>query len=190
MMSKVLIAIAAFLSCAAVASAETPVVSYPTDVTTNADVVQYLGAARAYWAVKDPSAATTCVEQVIVSPIGPLPGYTGQIVESPAAATVIGMCTITLAPLTWDLGGLELCEMLTHEYGHTLGLPDEASPAIMGYDWARYDVPTCNQDVFGWYGLSKSDKRWLKENGLAEPIARKPHRCTKAEQRAGFGGWC
>ena len=160
-----------------------------TDVTNQPVTQAYLQAAINYWKVEDPTLTTPCDEQVIVAPLPTLSNYSG-VVANPWGATFLYGCTITIDPIAWQIGSSSLCTLIVHEYGHTLGLDDSPSPAIMSNDMYAVDVPTCDQALFGWYGLRPYDKRWLKENGLAVIPKRHPHRCTKKEQAEGYGGWC
>jgi len=75
----------------------------------------------------------------------------GTVVVAAPAKTVDGERTFDIAPRTWQVYSVNdamaawTCTALAHEYGHALGYPDGASPAIMDTDVSPQFDPLCER---------------------------------------------
>ena len=166
----VLAALACGLSVCGIAQAAT--------VTHNRNVSNQMSLARAYWRVMAPTLTAPCPVQVFEGPLTAALGNDGAI--EPAlnvwAETVDGSCQIVISADMWGAVNrgdtydtYNTCIAFAHEYGHTLGLADAASPAMMNANWtkaSRVD-PLCAQYTFGWNKISQASRTWLTANGLA-----------------------
>jgi hypothetical protein len=164
---------ASVLMAATTASAD----PLPVDVTSTPLVQRDLALAISYWAIERPALTATCTpEQVLVAPMADATGNDG--VTLPAAQvwaeTNLSACVIAISQSMWHaiVAGSRAdrraaCTMFAHEYGHTLGLADTASVAMLNMDSNRQDDPLCTQAVFGWRGTSTRDRGWLAANHLA-----------------------
>jgi hypothetical protein len=159
------------------------------NVTTDRTVTSEISLAAAYWRVEAPALTAPCPVQVFEGPLTAALGEAGAI--EPAAdvwaETVDGSCNIVISPDMWRAANrgdaydtYNTCIAFAHEYGHTLGLPDEASPAIMNFAWtpASEVDPLCGQYTYGWSKISTASRTWLTDNGLA-------HRHERAARRSG-----
>jgi hypothetical protein len=159
------------------------------NVTTDRAVTSEISLAAAYWRVEAPALTAPCPVQVFEGPLTAALGEAGAI--EPAAdvwaETVDGSCDIVISPDMWRAANRDdaydiynTCIAFAHEYGHTLGLPDEASPAIMNFAWtpASEVDPLCGQYTYGWSKISAASRAWLTANGLA-------HRHERAARRSG-----
>jgi hypothetical protein len=147
-------------------------------VTHNRNVSNQMSLARAYWHVMAPTLTAPCPVQVFEGPLTAALGNAGAI--EPAlnvwAETVDGSCQIVISADMWGAVNrgdtydtYNTCIAFAHEYGHTLGLADAASPAMMNANWtkaSRVD-PLCAQYTFGWSKISQASRTWLTANGLA-----------------------
>ena len=147
-------------------------------VTQNRNVSDQMSLARAYWHVVAPRLAAPCPVQVFEGPLTAALGNAGA--TEPAsnvwAETVDGSCQIVISADMWGAVNrgdaydtFNTCIAFAHEYGHTLGLADQASPAIMNANWtkaSRID-PLCAQYTFGWSRISQASRTWLTAHGLA-----------------------
>jgi hypothetical protein len=174
---KRIVSIAALLVALAIpAGASATGVAVPasasgTDVTPLAVIQRDLRLASEYWAIEQPALSSPCLsDQVLVTTMQDGIGDNGQIVAASDvwAETALGACTINVAPVAWALGAsgnsntsFMLCVLIAHEYGHTLGLPDTESVAMMSSDWGRRDDPLCDRAVYGWHWTLHKDREWL-----------------------------
>ena len=147
-------------------------------VTHNRNVSEQILLARAYWHVVAPTLVAPCPVQVFEGPLTVALGNAGA--TEPAsnvwAETVDGSCQIVISADMWGAVNrgdtydtFNTCIAFAHEYGHTLGLADQASPAMMNANWtkaSRID-PLCAQYTFGWSKISKASRAWLAAHGLA-----------------------
>jgi hypothetical protein len=106
-------------------------------------------------------------------------------VSNTAAETPVGACQIVLAPVTWTAyalhqgdppfpavpvnaatGRYTLCAILTHEYGHSLGLADVNDNTMMNADPTvrGREQPLCAA-VYTPKHLTRYDRRWLASYG-------------------------
>ena len=149
-------------------------------VTHNRNVSDQMSLARAYWHVVAPTLVAPCPVQVFEGPLTAALGNAGAT-EPRAnvwAETVDGSCQIVISADMWSAVNrgdtydrYNTCIAFAHEYGHTLGLADQASPAMMNANWtpaSRID-PLCAQYTFGWSNISQVSRDWLATNGLAHP---------------------
>src|SRR5579862_7147531 len=141
-------------------------------VTANRNVSNQMSLARAYWHVVDPTLTAPCPVEVFEGPLTAALGNAGAI--EPAsnvwAETVDGSCQIVISADMWGAVNrgdtydtYNTCIAFAHEYGHTLGLPDAVSPAMMNAKWtnaSRID-PLCAQYTFGWNKISQASRTWL-----------------------------
>lgn len=161
--------VAGLLVCAAAEAA---------NVTANRTVRNEISLARAYWHIEEPTLAGPCPVQVFEGPLTAALGQAGAI--EPAsdvwAETVDGSCDIVISPSMWQAANrgdtydtYNTCIAFAHEYGHTLGLPDEPMPAIMNFKWTKASQvdPLCGQYTYGWSKISEASRTWLTANGLA-----------------------
>jgi hypothetical protein len=116
-------------------------VAAPLDVSNRPVVKQDLQLAVDYWHT------VTCPHiQVIVEPMTDAIGNLGA--NLPASGvwgeTQIGACTIYIAPGVVKFYGHQqiFCNLITHEYGHTIGLPDSDAP-MMNQDVTTDKNPYC-----------------------------------------------
>lgn len=150
----------------------------PVDVTGVPLVQRDLALAVRYWAVEAPGLTAPCApEQVVVAPMAPATGNDG--VTLPAATvwaeTDLSSCVIDISRSMWGamLAGdradrRATCAMFAHEYGHTLGLADTASVAMLNMDSNRQDDPLCARAFGGWRRTPVRDRIWLAINNLAK----------------------
>jgi len=154
--------------------------AHAANVTANHTVGSEVSLAQAYWHVETPALAAPCPVEVFEGPLTAALGQSGAI--EPAAdvwaETVDGSCTIVISPEMWRAANrgdtydtYDTCIAIAHEYGHTLGLPDEVSPAIMNFRWTKASQvdPLCGQYTYGWAKISRASRTWLTANGLAHP---------------------
>jgi hypothetical protein len=165
---------ASVLIAASTASAD----SLPVDVTATPLVQRDLALAVRYWAIERPALAVPCTPmQVFVATMADATGNDG--VTLPAAQvwaeTDLSSCVLNISRSMWHaiIAGdradrRAACAMFAHEYGHTLGLADTASVAMLNMDSDRQDDPLCSQAVYGWGGTSTRDRGWLAVNHLAD----------------------
>jgi hypothetical protein len=140
-------------------------------VTSLGLVQRDLRLASEFWAIEQPTLSSPCLaDQVIVTSMVDGVGDNGQIIPASDvwAETQLGGCTINIAPVAWALGtsgnsntSFMMCVLIAHEYGHTLGLPDTESVAMMSSDWGRRDDPLCDRAVYGWKWTLHRDREWL-----------------------------
>jgi hypothetical protein len=148
------------------------------NVTANRTVRNELSLAQVYWRIEEPALAAPCPVQVFEGPLTAAVGQAGAI--EPAsdvwAETVDGSCNIVISQNMWQAANrgdtydtYNTCIAFAHEYGHTLGLPDEASPAIMNFRWTKASQidPLCGLYTYGWRKISPASRAWLTANGLA-----------------------
>jgi hypothetical protein len=160
---------AGLLCCAAAQAA---------NVTANRTVRNELALAKAYWHIEAPALEAPCPVQVFEGPMTAAAAEAGAI--EPAAdvwaETVDGSCNIVISPNMWRAVQRDdaydthnTCITFAHEYGHTLGLPDEPIPAIMNSQWTKASQidALCGQYTYGWSKISKASRNWLTANGLA-----------------------
>ena len=147
-------------------------------VTHDRSVSEQISLARADWHVVAPTLVAPCAVRVFEGPLTAALGNAGA--TEPAsnvwAETVDGSCQIVISSDMWravkrddTYDTYNTCIAFAHEYGHTLGLPDEANPAMMNANWtkaSRVD-PLCAQYTFGWSKISRASRIWLTVNGLA-----------------------
>lgn len=147
-------------------------------VTDNRRVSDELALARAYWHVEAPTLVAPCPVHVFEGTLTAALGNAGAIVPAANvwAETVDRSCQIVISADMWhavnrgdSYDTYNTCIAFAHEYGHTLGLPDGVSPALMNANWtkaSRLD-PLCAQYTFGWSKISKASRLWLTAHGLA-----------------------
>jgi len=147
-------------------------------VTRDRNVRNQISLAASYWHVVAPALVAPCPVHVFEGPLTAALGDAG--VTEPAsnvwAETVDGSCQIVISSDMWravnrgdTYDTYNTCIAFAHEYGHTLGLPDAPSPAMMNANWtkaSRVD-PLCAQYTFGWSKISQASRTWLTANGLA-----------------------
>jgi hypothetical protein len=181
---------AAVLAVAPAAATAAPGPPAPGDVTLVPQVQLDLGLAKAYWQVVTPGLTAPCSpEYVTVGPMMAGVGAGGQSVSAAAvwAETAIGACTITLSPSLWTyaqsaprnlpvtvagrvvsarrMAETMLCAVITHEYGHTLGLPDDNGNDMMNTGVGAW--PQGRQQALCALAyrlpLTRYEKAWLAE---------------------------
>ncbi len=108
-------------------------------MTSVPQVQRDLALAVTYWQITSSTLAAPCSpETVTVQTLVPATAA-GTIIPANevGAETMLGSCAIALSPNMWALhtehrlGRRLLCDILTHEYGHTLGLPDDTGNDMM-----------------------------------------------------------
>jgi hypothetical protein len=148
------------------------------NVTADRSVRDEVSLAQAYWQIEEPTLAAPCPVQVFEGPLTAALGEAGAI--EPAtdvwAETVDGSCNIVISPSMWQAvhrgdayDTYNTCIAFAHEYGHTLGLPDAPTPAIMNFKWTKASQvdPLCGQYTYGWSRVSGASRSWLTAHGLA-----------------------
>ena len=117
--------------------------AFAADVSSRPVIAQDLQLAAQYWG-QAPCASV----QVLVGPMTAATGNNGVVIPASevAAETALESCTITLAPQTFrDRHRFPrfTCELIVHEYGHLLGLPDSSSVPMMNANGAQNRSPVC-----------------------------------------------
>jgi len=126
--------------------------SAPIDVTGDPFVQHDLAAAVHYWHVHAPALTPACApETVTVGPMMDGYGVANVIISAQHiwAETAVGDCTIALSFDLWHtlhqpnrIMRYDACLAIVHEYGHTLGLPDETSVPMMS-GWSHRHAREC-----------------------------------------------
>jgi hypothetical protein len=160
----------------------------PLTITSQPQIQLDLALAQAYWQIEVPvNPLPACLPMTVeVQALDTAVGNDGTPipVTSTAAETQIDSCRIFIAPAAWTAYGLHqgdppfpaqpvtaaegrymLCAILTHEYGHTLGLQDlddntmlNADPTVTGRE-----QPLC-ATVYEPDHLTGYEKRWLDQH--------------------------
>lgn len=162
------------LIAALLAGLAIPASASASDVTAVHAVQRDLALAATFWAVEQPTLVSPCAsDQVLVTSMQDGTGDNGTILPAADvwAETALGACTIDIAPVAWALGtsgdsstSYMLCVLVAHEYGHTLGLSDTESIAMMSSSWSRRDDPLCDRAVYGWRWTLHDDREWIAAN--------------------------
>ena len=168
------------------------------DVSALPIVQRDLRLASEFWAIEQPNLSSPCqASQVLVDPMQDGVGDNGQIIVATDvwAETALDGCTINVAPVAWALGSsgnsntsYMFCVLIAHEYGHTLGLPDTESIAMMSSDWGRRDDPLCDRSVYGWHWTLHKDREWLRANRVRLTLARRAQLFQAERTAAASGG--
>lgn len=178
------------LIAAVVVGLALPASASASNVTAAPAVQRDLALAASFWAVEQPTLTSPCAsDQVLVTPMQDGIGDNGMIVPAADvwAETSLGSCTIDLAAVAWALGtsgdsntSYMLCVLIAHEYGHTLGLPDSESIAMMSSSWSRRDDPLCDRAVYGWRWTLHKDREWIAANRAQLKRAGIEHKAREA----------
>jgi hypothetical protein len=182
-----LLAAALALPAAAGASGvAAPLVTNATDVTSMGFVQHDLRLAAEYWSIEQPRLRSPCLfDQVVVTQMVDGVGDNGLIIPASDvwAETQLGGCAIDIAPVAWALAtsgnsntSFMMCVLIAHEYGHTLGLADSESLAMMSNNWGRRDDPLCDKSVYGWKWTLHKDRMWIAANRQPLRLARRAAR--------------
>jgi hypothetical protein len=161
------------------ARGDTPTLPTTANITNNSLVQTYLKLAVRFWHAEYPALIPPCSnEQVFVGEMEPGASVNGTILPASQvwAETFLGTCNIYVVSLLNDylqelnsVQQWEVCIVIAHEYGHTLGLPDETAIPMMSQNWKRRDDPLCVQYIYGWENTSHTDREWLAWHHLAKP---------------------
>jgi hypothetical protein len=156
----VLAALAAVAAAPAAAQAAGPVAgAHYTNISSRPVIRLDLQLAVAYWATTPagyvsslgyPTPAACPTMRVQVGQMSAASGNDGVALAASgvAAETGLGSCVITISPAMWKYAAAQrtvLCTILTHEYGHTLGLPDLAGVPMMNANPADNTQPLCRR---------------------------------------------
>ena len=121
-------------------------VSAGAEVVTGSPAVQRdLIVSVAYWHTPAPCGAIV----VEVTALAPAEGANGTLIPNPWAETVDGSCLVKLSPELWTYEAANesiVCEVMVHEYGHVLGLPDSPEIGEMNqYPEERAPIAACTE---------------------------------------------
>ena len=131
------------LSCCAVLVALAVPASALMDVSSRPVIAQDLQLAAQYWG-RAPCASVS----VLVGPMQDATGNDGVVIPASelAAETALESCTITLAPSTFRERHRRprfTCDLIVHEWGHLLGLPDSSAAPMLNDDVTLDHNPAC-----------------------------------------------
>ena len=123
--------------------ASVPAVAQAQDVSSRPMIAQDLQFAAQYWG-KTPCASVS----VLVGPMQDATGNDGVVIPASeiAAETALESCTITLSPVTFSQRHQHprwFCQLIVHEDGHLLGLPDSSSTPMMNMNVGSDRNPVC-----------------------------------------------
>lgn len=114
-----------------------------TDVSSRPVIAQDLQIAAGYWHETECSTVT-----VLVGPMQAATGENGEVMPASTvwAETTLGSCTIDLSQVAFrSRHGFPriFCQLIVHEMGHIVGLPDSSSVPMMN-ETVDYDrAPVC-----------------------------------------------
>jgi hypothetical protein len=120
------------------------------NVTDEPSVVRSLSVARRYWHTVSPTSTTACANiEVWVEELASTEAF-GKVL-APTAVTQVGGCRMAVSPTFWRyrLGRSDreamLCLLITHEYGHVVGLGDVFTEGnIMNLNPSLSLLPACS----------------------------------------------